>query len=259
MKTREALISIFTLISFFASGQLSLNVKELDYLPVKKEIPAYDYHSVNENRYRDHILEITLSNTSDKTLLLPLDTLSYALPFSENTKDFYRRGDYRSDPDVFNSLAVHGFLYQNKEFIEGQLDGEGFLDIFPSQEQLERKVLEDRRIAELDEWKNNFNFSEDLKTVYNWYLVKSMILIPAKSAIKYKIYFNPFRKNLKLFGYHEFYWKIDPTKAYDVNFKIILNKNLYKMLTKQDKKKYKNLFVGVISSNTLTLTTAEIK
>lgn len=82
-----------------------------------------------------------------------------------------------------------------------------------------------------------------------------MVSILPKENITYKLYFNPFLKKNNEYSDRLYYYQMDSKNPYNVIFRLILNKNLYKFLSSEDRKKYPNLFVGVVNSNNLKLGT----
>lgn len=258
-------IKVFlSVILFFVSTsllcQLSLKVRELNYDEFKEYVPDNDFLKNMESKYRGHIFEISLINDSEKSISFPLDTLSYALPYSENRRDYYRNNDFPKEPDLFNVLAVYPFVYQKNKFVTNGFDlAYDPIDILPRSDQKAKDELKNYRSNKIKGWKEKNKFNSDLQSVYNWYILNNMITIAPKSEIKYKIYFNPFLKRQDLFDYHEFYWPLDSSINYQVAFKIILNKKLYQFLTEENKKKFPNLFTGVVTSETLDMSTNTIK
>ncbi|OBW42267.1 hypothetical protein AB670_01333 [Chryseobacterium sp. MOF25P] len=255
MKIKSFLSLILFFVSITLYCQLSLQVEELKYDAFTPYVPKNDFVDHIEFKYRGHIFEISIFNNSEKPISLPLDTLSYVLPYAENTKLYYKGEDFIRDPDLFNVLGVYPFLYQKNKFIDKEFDMSHHLEILPKTNQTEIDKLKTERLIKIKEWKEKNKLGSDLHSIYNWYILKSMITIAPKTTIKYKIYFNPFLKRQDLFDYHEFYWRLNPDIPYKATFKLILNKNLYKYLSKGDKKKYVNLFIGVITSESMNIST----
>lgn len=250
---------IFSAILFFISTsllcQLSLKVRELNYDEFKEYVPDNDFVKSMESQYKGHIFEISLINNTKKTISLPLDTLSYALPYTEDIWRYYKGEDFRTDPDLFNVLGVHPFLFQKNKFIDKEFDMPYHLNIILPPDAMEKNQSKTDRLTVIKQWKEKNKLPNDLYAVYNWYLLNNMVTINPKATIKYRIYFNPFLKRQNVFDYHEFYTQLDAEIPYEANFKIILNKNLYKFLTKEDKLMYPDLFTGVVTSETLDILT----
>jgi len=255
MVIKILLSTISLLITTSLQSQLSLHVRELNYDTFKEYVPDDEFVKDIELQHKGHIFEISLLNNSEKSISLPLDTLSYALPYTEDIWRYYNGEDFRTAPDLFNVLGVHPFLFQRNKFIEKEFDMPYHLNIIPPPDAKEKNQSKTDRLTVIKQWKEKNKLSSDLHAVYNWYLLNNMVTIDPKATIKYKIYFNPFLKRQNVFDYHEFYWQLDAKIPYKANFKIILNKNLYKFLTKEDKLKYPNLFSGVVSSETLGIST----
>lgn len=255
MRNKTFLYTLLFFTTFSVKGQLSLNVRKLKYEKFKQYIPLNIFVSEIEDKYQGQIFEISLLNYSDKSISLPLDTSSYALPYTENIKQYYKGEDFSPEPDLSNVLGIYPFLYQNGNFISQEFVMPYDLEILPKADQKEKDLIKTQREAKIKKWKAENKFNSDLQSVYNWYILNSIITIPPNSEFSYKIYFNPFLKRHDVFDYHEFYAGLNPKSTYEVTCKIILNKNIYKFLTKEDRKKFKNLFVGVITSNTLNVVT----
>ena len=136
MKIKTFLTFILFFICSSLKCQLSLNLRELNYHEFKKYIPDNEFVNNVELNHRGHILEISIINDSEKSISLPLDTLSYALPFTENTKKYYKGEDFIHDPDIFNVLGVYPFVYQKNKFINKEFDMPYHLEIvIPNQEE----------------------------------------------------------------------------------------------------------------------------
>lgn len=259
MRSKIFLYTFLFFTTFSVKGQLSLNIRKLEYEKFKQYIPLNKFVSDIEDKYQGHIFEISLFNYSDKSISLPLDTSSYALPYTENIKQYYKGEDFRSEPDLFNVLGIYSFLYQNGNFISQEFDMPFDLEILPRADQKEKDIKKTQRETKIKKWKAENKFNSDLQSIYNWYILNSIITIPPNSEYSYKIYFNPFLKTQDVYDYHEFYFQLNPKITYEITFKIILNKNIYKFLTKEDKEKFKNLFIGVITSNTINVVTESRK
>ncbi|MFC3159187.1 hypothetical protein ACFOEQ_12245 [Chryseobacterium arachidis] len=99
-------IAIF--LSVFVNAQISLNVTEVDYDTFEFYIPQHRTATDQEIKNKGHILEITLSNNSDKEVTLPLDTLSYALPYTDKANLYYNKPEnIVSEPDITNVLGIY--------------------------------------------------------------------------------------------------------------------------------------------------------
>lgn len=248
---------MFLLFSFafctLAKSQLSLSVKEIDYKDNIKYIPKFDEVENREIRHKGHILEVSVKNLSNKNVSLPIDTLSYVIPYTDDVRLFYSDELHvQSDPDVFNVLGVYPFVFQDGKFISCDIGPEPF---YEDEQWGEKFKIEDARKKVIENWKKGKNINDDLEADYNWYIMNNMVTIPAKQVFKFKLYFNPFLKLTSKYGYREYYYKLDSKKPMTVNFKLILPKGIYKFLSKDDKKKYKNLFTGIVESNNLVLST----
>lgn len=114
----KILISMILLISCsFFDCQILMTVKKLPSNKYQHYIPENDEAQNYEYRYPGHILEITISNTSDKIISFPLDTMSYSLPFTADIKQFYnKRLNIITDGDLHNALGIYPFVYQNGVF-----------------------------------------------------------------------------------------------------------------------------------------------
>ena len=77
-------------------------------------------------------------------------------------------------------------------------------------------------------------------------LVNNLIEIKPKTSKKYKIYFNPFVKNL--YWYNDIdYYQLNPNLPYTLNFKIVCDENLYKFFTPKQKNNYKSIKKYIIN------------
>lgn len=242
--------TLLLLVSSFYS-QLKLEVKELNYEQHKFLIPNHYTALEEEKNNRGHILELILTNNSDQRITLALDTTNYALPFTENLKAYYLNYNLVSTPDLDNSLSAYGFIYQSNNFFDRERNSQD-LDNTALRK---KKIIMDQRDKTILMWAKTNNITSNTAKVYNLYLVNNMIKIEKKSSIKYKIYFNPFLKMPHWYSFQDFYYQLNPKLPFELQFKIICDENLYKFLTFNQRKKYKNLFTGIIESNTLKLYT----
>lgn len=255
MVIKNFLYIIAFFFTIFVQCQLSLKVKEMKYNDFLKYVPKNKFSADTEKKYKGHILEISIFNHSEKPISFPLDTLSYALPYAEDVKQYYKgKENISPEPDLFNVLGIYPFVYQNGKFISQEFDmaPDPFYVISEPKEKTEIKI---QRLNKIKEWKERKKIDSDLNSSYNRYILNNMITIAPSTEVKYKIYFNPYLKRQDSFDYQEFYWPLNPKTMYDVTFKLIIAKDLYKFLTIEDKIKYPNLFIGVISSDTLNMTT----
>lgn len=229
-----------------ANAQLSMLVKELPVESFKSYIPNNRESLNHEIRYPGHVLEITLTNESNKSISLPLDSISYAIPYTENISEYYDRSENMPEkPDVYNLLGVFAFVNQKGKFKNLEL-GDPSYDVL--QMQVIQKI-EKQRLEKIRRWKEDKSISNQLSATYNWYLMNHMVTIPAHKNIKYKVYFNPALKLLNEYDDIQYYFGWDPKISSEVIFKLILPKNLYKFLTREDRRKYPDLFTGIVSSN----------
>lgn len=244
--------SIILLIFFTLSKcQISMVVKKLstdsyrDYVPDNVESKNYEY------RYPGHILEITISNNSDKSISFPIDTISYALPYTDNVKKYYNgRANIINDGDLYNALSIYPFIYQNGSFKEVDMGTDPY---FEEEQLIEIQNIKKIRTEKINKWKKEKNITDELFAIYNWYIMNHMVTILPNEKIKYKIYFNPFLKKLDEYSDRLFYSNLDYKVPYNATFKLILNKGLYKFLSKEDKKEYPNLFTGIVSTTPLII------
>lgn len=249
MKIKSFYSLILLMLCICGKAQVSLTVKELSLNNYKSYIPNNKESLDGEIYYPGHLLEITLSNGSDKSISFPIDTVSYALPFTENLREYYNKVDnLPRNPDVRNVLSVFAFVYQKGKFKTFDL---GTVPFYEKMQWREIDKIEKIRLAKIHQWMTDKNIGNELSATYNWYLMNHMITIPAHQKIKYKMYFNPALKKLDKYSDIEYYFDWDPKISSEVTFKLILPKNLYKFLTKEDRRKYPNLFTGIVSSNRL--------
>lgn len=247
MKANYFLLLILS--ATFLNAQISLKINELDAKLHSYLLPNNSESQSNEIRHPGHFLEATLENNSDQEIWLPIDTISYAIPYNANPKIVYSKfGHYPPDPDLANNLGVYGFIYQNKKFIDGDRGTDPNWEIWQYDELAKNR---NKRQEKINKHKKEKEIIKDEDAIYNYYLNENMVCLKPKNKLNFKFYFNPFLKVLDLYRYREYYFHLNHKSAYSVNFKIILNKNIYKFLTAEDKKHYPNLFKGIITSNTL--------
>ncbi|MGH1518672.1 hypothetical protein [Chryseobacterium sp. JK1] len=246
------LIILLLLTSVVGSAQLKLNVKKLDYDRTSKFIPDHYLAKEAENEYKGHLLEISVWNDSDQSVSLPLDSLSFGLGFSENLQEYFIGDGLLSVPDLNHLLGVYGFVYQSGKLIEPERADDPFYD-YKGFEDIAK--IEKQRNKEIKKW-NQINQIKDVRDItMNWYLSKNIITLAPGKEFKYTLFFNPYLKMPYWYSSRDYYDQLNPNLPYTLTFKIICNENLYKLLDPEQKKKYKNLFVGVIESNALKLTT----
>lgn len=215
------------------------------YVPDNDEAQNYEY------RYPGHMLEITILNTSDKSISFPIDTLSYALPHAENIKYYYNdMRDLLANGDLYNTLGVYPFVYQNGSFKNVDIGTDPF---YEEKQLVEIERLKKIRLERINKWKESKKITDELFATYNWYIMNHMVTILPHQNIKYKLYFNPFLKKTDNYSASLYYLQMDPKIPYNVTFRLILKKNLYKFLSKEDKMKYPDLFMGIVTSTPLTL------
>lgn len=256
MEIRSFYCLVLLGICICGKGQVSLVIRELPLNSNKNYIPNNVEALDNETHYPGHLLELSISNESNKSISFPLDTASYALPFTENTWEYYKNNDdILPVPDLYNILGVTAFVYQKGKFMRADVGSMPFYEEIQLQE---IHKIENNRLAKIYQWMANKDITDELSATYNWYLINHMVTIPAHKSITYKIYFNPFLKKLEKYDNSFYYVDLDSKVSYDVIFKLILKKNLYKFLTKEDRRKYPNLFTGVISSNRLVFKAAKL-
>lgn len=252
MEMKLIILVVSMLFFDLADGQISMIVKELPTEKHKKYIPNNDPTTYYElSRHPGHVLEVKIRNDSDKSISFPLDTISYAMPFTENVKEYYNgRQNITPSPDLFNALGIYGFVYQNGIFKNYDLATAPFYEEKQLMEIAKTKKL---RQESIDQWNSSKKINDELIANYNWYIMNHMVTILPGQSYKYKFYFNPYVKKIDEYGYEQYYFQLDEKKPYDVIFKLILPKKIYNFLTKEDKMKYPNLFVGVIASAALEL------
>lgn len=214
------MLKILTFLSLLSAvhicSQLKLGVKIADDEPNESMIPETFKMYTSGASPKGYILEFILTNTSSQAVSFPLDTRSYAIPFD----GYVPEGDIGcSMPDV----AEHPESKKDRE---------------------EREMM-------ISTWKKETDFENEKQLVNNWYIMKNMRTLKPKESIHYKMYFNPFFKKLCHYCYHEFYDGLKPGLPYDVNFKVILNEDVYQLMTTEQQKQYKNLYTKTVISNTL--------
>lgn len=249
MKISSFFSLLLLIFGFYGKCQVSLSVQELPVDNFKNYVPDNQESLNYEIRYPGHLLEITIRNESNNSVSFPLDSASYALPYTDDTREYYRGVDnIIPNPDLYNISGVFAFVYQKGDFKTSDLGTDPFYEEIQWQE---IRKIEKLRLEKIHQWMADKNISDELSATYNGYLMNHMITLPAHKSIKYKIYFNPFLKMLKKYSRREYYFRLDPKISCEVVFRLILNKNLYKFLTKEDRRKYPDLFTGVVSSNHL--------
>lgn len=254
MKNLYLLLLVFQYSLFYC--QLSIDVKIVDKEKYSSYIPTH-YKNL-EKETSGYILELSIKNVSDKKISIPLDTLSYAIPFI-NEKWIFSKDNFSPNSVQYNKLGVMGFVNQNEHFIEGQIADPPLydlnvlsakMDILRKREKIINKWARKNKIYP-DNNKKYEPYFYPIRKELNWYLINTMTEIDPNETISYKIYFNPYFKMKYWYSPKEFYCKLKKREPYKVNFKIIRTKDLYQFLTESQKAKYKNLFVGIVSSNTL--------
>jgi hypothetical protein len=198
---------------------------------------------------KGYVLELTVINTSDHSISFPLDKRSYSIPFSEDIAVYYGEDNVSSSPDSQYRLCAYGFVTQNGKFFDGDIQC-SMPDIIEHPE--EQKMVENRKKS-IEEWGRRNHLSDHTVNINNWYIMNNMVTLKPKSSFQYKIYFNPFFKKICRSCYHEFYNGIDSKMPYEVNFKIILNQDVYHLMTSGQKATFKNLLTETVTSNTLHL------
>ncbi|MDM1553875.1 hypothetical protein HX126_04780 [Chryseobacterium indologenes] len=247
-------INIFlSLISIGLNAQLQLNIKELNYDPDSELIPKHYSAKSKEKEYKGFLLEINIRNDSNYPVTLPLDTLSHGMPFTEDLKEYFTSGNgLFSMPDQNHLVGVYGFIHQSGKFIEYDRADDPFYDYKGFEDKA--KIMKQRE-EEIEKWNKSNGIKAFKNDRMNWYLAKSMVIIAPGEEIRYKMFFNPFLKMPYWYSSRDYYYNLNADLPYTLTFKIICTKNLYKHLDLKQKKKYDNLFVGIVESNTLTLTT----
>lgn len=241
------LLSLFVTVQIYS--QLKLEVKVLDYEQNASIVPRNLETLGSEKSYKGYVLECTVVNTSDQMVSFPLDISSYAIPFTQDIRDHVQEENQSSNPDLLHHLGVWGFVSQNGNTFEGDITS-GMTDSVALPD--EDKMIRDRENI-IKEWGIENNIQNERAKVLNWYMIKNIRVLKPKERLSYKIYFNPFFKKMCRYCYQEFYYGLTSKSSYEVNFKIILDQNQYKVLTQKQKRKYKNLVTGVTISNTLSL------
>lgn len=245
------MLKILTFLSLLSAvhicSQLKLGVKIADDEPNESMIPETFKMYTSGTAPKGYILEFIFTNTSSQAVSFPLDTRSYAIPFAEDTSVYYQEDNISSAPDRLYRLGVYGFINQNGYVPEGDI-GCSMPDVTEHQES--KKDREEREMM-ISTWKKETDFENEKQLVSNWYIMKNMRTLKPKESIHYKMYFNPFFKKLCHYCYHEFYDGLKPGLPYDVNFKVVLNEDVYQLMTTEQQKQYKNLYTKTVISNTL--------
>lgn len=177
---------LLLLISTMLSAQLKLTVKELTYNRSSELISKHYLVLSYEERYRGHLLEISVRNDFDHPVTLPLDTLSFGMTFSEDFNEYFTSNGLLSDPD-FNHLAgVYPFIYQSGKLAEPSraddplYDYQGFDD--------KGKIMKERE-EEIEKWNKSNEIKDFKEDMMNWYLARNMVTIAPGKEFRYKMFF----------------------------------------------------------------------
>lgn len=244
----KKLIILFTLLPLEFFSQLELKVSLLDRKSSEIEKLLKNPYEKKESKYAN-LFKIEITNTSDKIVYLPLDTKSYAIPFSENIDDYYTDKNLKDNADLDNDLGVYAFVYQNDTFIES-LPG-----VSPYYEGHYLKKIEEmsnKRDKEIKKWAKSKDIKDLTMANYNKYLSMNIIKIMPHEKYEYTILFNPLIK-MKYIYSKALYYTIDNSKTYKVIFKIILPDRLKRLLTPSQEKLKKEMFSGVLESNPIVI------
>jgi hypothetical protein len=241
--TKFACVSFILFVKLYYS-QIKLNItaEKSEKFPKNLHNFYQDYSAVEPYGY---IFNIKIENISNNTISIPVDTVSYALPYTDNFSQFEKDKITSNDFVDFNMLSIYAFVYQNGSFLSSSLYDD---PQYENEQLLEKRQVKDFFKNKIENWKIKKKLKSYSTTMYNWYILKNMITIPPKGYISYKIYFNPLLKTNEKYSFKEFYYNFNKKLSYDVEFRIIVPKKIYKFLTLEDRKKYLNLFSGLSNS-----------
>lgn len=198
-------------------------------------------------------LDFTIYNNTDDKIIIPLDTLGFKTYMSEDhCTDFYQIMGY---PDLGILPMIKD---ENGNFIESMLQNSGRLDsegvLFYSKKA--KKYNENKKII-LRKWiKKNHFYDKNINWVKkNHYLFNHLLFLNPHQKISFTKSLNLYQINKSRdIPYYNFY-PLNNNINYTMFFRICIDKNIYKYLTIEQKKKMKNytLFNGKISSNNIKL------
>lgn len=244
----KKLMLVITLIPFKFFSQLELKVSLLDRKSNEIETLLKNRFEKEKSKYAN-LFKIEIINTSDKIIYLPLDTQSYAMPFSENIDDYYTEMNLKDAPDIDNDFGVYAFVYQNNTFIDYMYSSDPFYE-----GNYLRKLVEKsrKRKKEIQKWAKSKGIKELTLANYNRYLTHNILKIMPNEKYEYKIILNPTIK-MVYWNSQRYNYMIDINKPYKIIFKIILPDRLKKLLTPDQKKLKKEMFIGVLESNSIII------
>lgn len=240
----KIILTFLTLLPLLLFSQLELKISLLEKEDYKFENLLKNPLEKEKSQYAN-IFKIEITNTSDKAIYLPLDTKSYALPFSENIDDYYTDINLKSEPDLDNDLGVYAFIYQNNAFVENDLATPPFYE-----GRYLKKIVElsKKREKEIKQWANLKGIGDYTLAIYNRYLSHNILKINPQEKYTYNVILNPLIK-MKYWYSKRFLYLIDENKPYKIIFKIISSERLKKLLLPSQEKLKKELFYGVVESN----------
>lgn len=241
MKNILVFLSLLPLSLF---SQLELKVSLLE-----KEVYKFENFSKNsfekEKSELANIFKLEITNNSEKAIYLPLDTKSYALPFSENIEDYFTEINLKNEPDLDNDFGVYAFIYQNNVFVENELVTSPYYE----GRHLKKLVkLSKKREKKIKEWANLKGIDDFTLANYNRYLSHNILKIKPHEKYTYYVIINPLIK-MKYWYSKRFRYLIDENKPYKIIFKIISSDRLKRLLLPSQEKLKTKLFYGVVESN----------
>lgn len=229
-------------ISFFVA-LIICNIDSLCYAQL-------DFKIENKTKIYSHKLKIkfVITNNTDETYIIPIDTTGFKSTFEENTQD-----DIDENFDITKGLSLSPLLYTNRNiYIEPQIK---FIESLGRENEmisLAEKRLKEREI-ERKNWRNkNKIASKDFTWLhYNKYLVNSLLVINPNSSIEFEKEFL-FEKFITyddlVFKYA--YYNLE-TGTYKIKFKIFLHPIRNYLTTKQKKIFNGKFYLKELESNFL--------
>lgn len=194
--------------------------------------------------------EVTISNTSKKNLAIAIDTLSLQAYFNDNNI-MYKKNWNNNYP--FLALTVNIHDDNNNKLITNT--NTPYYDISEFDEIKRKKDSVEKKYDNIiKKWKLENKIQDLYFAQVNYYILKNLLLIKAKSKINFSVRFDLRNITNSESGLHDSYL-LEPYKKYTSYLTLIIDKSLQNYLTKDQKQKlngYK-FFTGSIVSNNIDL------
>jgi len=203
-------------------------------------------------------LEITISNNSSETYVIPIDTVGFKTYFRDNPCTEFDL--IRNYPDLG---FVPMIMNNDNSFVDAMSADKGTLikqhDIFSKSDKKYKK--EQKRILKSWKKKNQLN-DKDIEWIkINHYLYTHLVTLQPQQKISYKTSINFHKINEQSDIYLYYFYPLETNTEYQMFLKLCTDESIYQYLTKEQQQRFKDytFFTGELLSNAINLRNWDIK